>query len=38
MYGVPGQVFNLWSANIERGEEEAATRAVNHYFAAGLRE
>ena len=34
----PGCGSNLQGANIERGEEEASTRAVNHYFPAELRE
>ena len=34
----PGCGSNLQGANIERGEEEASTRAVNHYLAEGLRE
>ena len=34
----PGCGSNLQGANTERGEEEASTRAVNHYFPTKLRE
>ena len=34
----PGCGSNLQGANTERGEEEASTRAVNHYLSTELRE
>ena len=38
MFGALGRGSNLQGANIERGEEEASTRAVNHYLSIELRE